>query len=97
MSMKFSVAAGKYETTDGMTEENCKFCDSFETLEEAMASFDEHKSYPWCRIELRDGDFIYEIEPTRIQRKVACADGVERFMPCDFDGQQFIEDRSEEI
>lgn len=94
MSMKFSVAAGKYETDDGETIENCKFSDDFETLEEAIASFEEHKSYPWCRIELRDGDFIYEIEPTRIQRKVP---GTERFMPCDFDGQQFIEDRSEEI
>ena len=89
MNTKFSVAAGKYETTDGVTEENCKFCDSFETLEEAMASFEENKSYPWCRIEMRDGDFIYEIEPTRMQRKVA---GTNHYARCDFDGSAFTED-----
>jgi hypothetical protein len=93
-NFKFSVAAGKYEHAafDSGPEENCKYSDDFETLEEAMAAFEEHKSYPWCRIEMRDGDFIYEIEPTRIQRKVP---GTERFEKCDFDGQSFIEDRDE--
>lgn len=90
MNMNFSVAAGKYEDIDGGVEENCKFSDDFETLEQAMAAFEGVKSYPWARIELRDGDFIYEIEPTRIQRKVP---GTERFEKCDFDGQPFIEDR----
>ena len=91
MTIEFSVAAGKYDSQDGASVEDCKYCDSFGTIEEAIAAKAKVNSYPWSRIELRDGDFIYEIHPVRIQRKVP---GTARYEMCDFDGQPFIEDRT---
>lgn len=88
----FTVSCGKYEEYNGQTEENCKYSEEFVCLEDAIAAHAKNKSYPWNRITMRDGDFIYEIEPTRMFRKREGADGVKRYEPCDFDGTPFNAD-----
>ncbi|CDG98488.1 hypothetical protein XBP1_310003 [Xenorhabdus bovienii str. puntauvense] len=53
MKKEFHVVAGKYETFDDELEENVKFCDFFDTIEEAKKCVIDNKltSYPFCRIE----------------------------------------------
>lgn len=45
--LPFSVVAGKY---DG-DERNCKYCDDFATLDEAITAFDAVSDYTWAWIE----------------------------------------------
>lgn len=85
----FTVSCGKFEEFDGQLEENCKYSEAFVCLEDAIQEHAKNKSYPWNRITIRDGDFIYEIEPTRMFRKRECSDGKQRYEPCDFDGSFF--------
>lgn len=47
----FTVLAGKYE---GYHYRNCKYCEEFTTLDEAIAAYDKVKDYPWARIEYKD-------------------------------------------
>lgn len=91
-TLPYTVTAGKYEDWNGETEENCKYSESFVCLEDAIKEHEKNKSYPWSRIQLRDGDFIYEIEPTRMFRLREHGDGVKRYDPCDFDGTFYNED-----
>lgn len=42
----FTVSAGKYDGND----HNCKYSDSFATLDEAIDAYDEVSSYPWAYI-----------------------------------------------
>jgi hypothetical protein len=65
--LKYTVSAGGYE---GDGEISTDYIDSFATIEDAMAANRKYGSdQPWSRIELRDGEFIYEIEPVRIMRR----------------------------
>lgn len=84
--MAFNVDAGKYEA-DGSR--NYKYCDTFATMEEALAAYETVRDYPWAEISLQDGDFVYALDVTRIRRKTtAIIGGEERpiFNPCDPDG-----------
>lgn len=45
----FHVSAGKYDDQ----ERNCKYCDSFATLDEALEAFKKISSYPWSEIEYK--------------------------------------------
>ena len=44
--IEFEVLAGKY---DG-DEENCKYANSFDTLDEAIVDIERVRDYPWSRI-----------------------------------------------
>lgn len=46
-TLTFTVAAGKY---DGW-ERNCKYVESFATLDEAIEAYDKVSDYPWVQIE----------------------------------------------
>ena len=62
MKLTHSVYAGKY---DG-GEENCKYADSFDTMEEAFEALANNaQGYPWAYIETRVGDYIYLTDVTR--------------------------------
>lgn len=43
----FKVLAGKYEGYDCR---DCKYCEDFATLDEAIAAYDKVKDYPWAEI-----------------------------------------------
>ena len=45
----FMVLAGKY---DGYYDydRNCKYCEGFATLDEAISAYDKVKDYPWAKI-----------------------------------------------
>ena len=44
----FTVLAGKY---DGYyRDRNCKYCEDFATLDEAISAHDKVKDYPWAEI-----------------------------------------------
>ena len=45
----FSVIAGKYDDN----EPNCKYSVDFETLDGAIAAYDQVASYPWAYIEYK--------------------------------------------
>lgn len=45
----FTVLAGKYDDVGT----NCKYCEDFTTLDEAIAAYDKVKDYPWARIEYK--------------------------------------------
>ena len=45
-SSMFTVLAGKY---DGH-ERNCKYCEDFATLDEAISAYDKVNDYPWVEI-----------------------------------------------
>lgn len=49
-SSMFIVTAGTYE---GYCYRNCKYCEAFATLDEAIAAYDKVKDYPWARIEYK--------------------------------------------
>ena len=44
--MKFSVAAGKYDGED----RNCKYCDSFVELDDAIVAYFSVLDYPWAEL-----------------------------------------------
>lgn len=65
--LRYTVSAGGYE---GDGEISTKYIDSFATIEDAMAANRKYGSdQPWSQIELRDGEFVYAIEPVRIMRR----------------------------
>lgn len=45
----FTVLAGKYDGYD----RNCKYCEDFATLDEAISAYDKVKDYPWATIEYK--------------------------------------------
>lgn len=51
-SSMFTVAAGKY---DGYCDydRNCKYCEDFATLDEAISAYDKVKDYPWVEIQYK--------------------------------------------
>lgn len=49
MDTPFTVAAGKYDGFD----RNCKYIDSFATLDEAIAAYHRVDDYPWAYIEYK--------------------------------------------
>lgn len=51
-SSMFTVAAGKYEGYYGYYR-NCKYCEDFATLDEAISAYDKVKDYPWAEIEYK--------------------------------------------
>ena len=55
---EFHVSAGKYDDQ----ERNCKYCESFHSLADALAAWEKYKSYPWAVIEYRK----YELTPYRV-------------------------------
>lgn len=64
--LKYTVAAGGWDGDDISTD----YIDSFVSIEDALEACKKYGSdQPWSRIELRDGDFVYEIEPIRIMRR----------------------------
>lgn len=64
--LKYTVSAGGYDGDNISTD----YIDSFATIEDAMAANRKYGSdQPWSRIELRDGEFVYEIDPVRIMRR----------------------------
>lgn len=83
----YNVDAGKYEENDGEIVENSKYGDSFVCLEDAIAAHATVSSYPWSRISLRDGDFVYAIDPVRTYRKREYPDGKVMFDFCNPDGE----------
>ena len=46
MKKEFTVVAGKYDGYD----RNCKYCESFDTLDEAISAYDKLNGYPWAEI-----------------------------------------------
>jgi len=90
--LPYTSACGKYDYHGTELQEDCKYSEAFVCLEDAIKAHEQNKSYPWSRIELRDGDFIYEIEPTRTHRLREHGDGVKRYDPCDSDGAFFNRD-----
>lgn len=64
--LKFTVSAGGYDGEHVSTD----YIDSFVSIEDALAANKKYGSdQPWSRIEFRDGEFIYEIDPVRIMRR----------------------------
>lgn len=64
--LKYTVAAGGWDGDEISTD----YIDSFVSIEDALEACKKYGSdQPWSRIELRDGDFVYEIEPVRIMRR----------------------------
>ena len=51
-SLMFTVAAGKYEGYWGY-DRNCKYCEDFATLDEAISAYDKVKDYPWVEIQYK--------------------------------------------
>lgn len=90
--LKFTVSAGGYE---GDGEISTDYIDSFATIEDALAANRKYGSdQPWSRIELRDGEFVYEIEPVRIMRR----DPETGFYnPCGDDGVVYPRQQQEEM
>lgn len=86
MTLPYTVDAGKWEQDGAETYKNNKYSEAFVTLEDAMAEFETVKTYPWATISMRDGDYIYEIDPVRTHRKREYGDGVTRYDFCDSDG-----------
>ena len=43
---EFAVVAGKYDGYD----RDCKYCESFDTLDEAISAYDKVNDYPWAEI-----------------------------------------------
>ena len=81
----YGVAAGTYY--DGA--EDCKYCDQFATMRDALVAWEEHKGRPWARIEYRMGDFIFGMTPEKVMRsEVVQIDGEDRtvYSRCDADG-----------
>jgi len=48
----FFVAAGEFYG-NGRT---CSYCDSFESLDEAIVAYFSHNDYPWCDLEYHSID-----------------------------------------
>ena len=46
MESKFTVIAGKYDGYDL----NYKYCESFDTLDEAISAYDKVNDYTWAEI-----------------------------------------------
>ena len=46
MEKEFTVVAGKYDGYD----RDCKYCESFDTLDEAISAYDKLNVYPWAEI-----------------------------------------------
>ena len=46
MKKEFTVIAGKYDGYDL----NYKYCESFDTLDEAISAYDKLNGYPWVEI-----------------------------------------------
>lgn len=88
--LKFTVSAGGYE---GDGEISTDYIDSFATIEDALAACKKYGSdQPWSRIELRDGEFVYEIEPVRIMRRDP---ETGFFNPCGDDGVVYERQQSD--
>ena len=51
-SLMFTVAAGTYGGYWGH-DRNCKYCEDFTTLDEAIAAYDKVKDYPWVEIQYK--------------------------------------------
>lgn len=60
MILSYTVIAGKY---DG-GEENIKWIEDFPTLDEAFNALDNNTGYPIRKIEIRNGDFVWELDHT---------------------------------
>lgn len=83
-SLPFSAVCGKYEDDgEGRTVENCKYDESFICLEDAVAAYERNQSYHWNRIEFRQGDFVYELDLTKIMVRLP---GERFYQRCDSDG-----------
>jgi len=64
--LKYNVSAGGFEDDELSTD----YSDDFATIEDALAACKKYGSgLQWSRIELRDGEFVYEIDPVRIMRR----------------------------
>lgn len=48
-SLPFEVLAGKYDEY----ERNCKYSESFATIDDAIAAYDKVDCYPWCYMTYR--------------------------------------------
>ena len=51
----FHVSAG---TFDG-DERNCKYCDSFDSLDKAIVAYNSYVLYPWCELAYKGKDNTY--------------------------------------
>lgn len=51
MKIAYTVIAGTWEEFEGEMVENIKYCNSFDTMEEAEAEYAKHSRRPICRIE----------------------------------------------
>lgn len=74
----FTVTAGNFDGINRDVRHNEKH----DSLEAAIADRAKYEHMEWQRIELRDGLFIYEIDPKRIRVK----DGI-YFVDCTPDGK----------
>lgn len=88
----YSVATGKYES-DG--EENCKYCDDFASLRDAIVAWEEYSpGSAWSRLEFRVDNFVYGLDPYKIRKakKVVDDKGEKRtlYMRCNANGE-FLE------
>lgn len=52
MSKPFQVLAGKYEAGYS-DDENIKYSDELNTLDDALTAYSQVNDYPWARIEYR--------------------------------------------
>jgi len=53
----FHVSAGKF---DG-DERNCKYCDSFDSLDKAIVAYIQYSDYHWCELVYQGKDNTYWI------------------------------------
>ena len=84
----YGVATGKYES-DGS--ENCKYCDDFASLRDAIVAWEEYSpGSAWSRIEHTVDSFVYALDPCKIRKaqRIKMDSGETRtmYMPCDASG-----------
>lgn len=84
----YGVATGSYDD-DG---ENCKYCDDFASLRDAITAWEEYSpGAAWSRIEFTMDGFVYALDPYKIRKaqRVKMDNGETRtlYMPCDASGQ----------
>ena len=82
----FEVTAGTYEDEG----ENCKYAESFESIDAAITAREKVCSYPWSRLTVAGQDFVYEINPVKHLKKVEALVGgrpSKVYIPCTPQGE----------
>uniref|UniRef100_A0AB39CER2 Uncharacterized protein n=1 Tax=Pseudomonas phage HRDY3 TaxID=3236930 RepID=A0AB39CER2_9VIRU len=84
----YGVATGSYDD-DG---ENCKYCDDFASLRDAIIAWEEYSpGSAWSRLEFKVDGFMYALDPYKIRKakrvKMDSGEMSTLYYPCDARGQ----------